>query len=243
MMKLSICIPAYNRANKLEELLLSILNQDYKDYEILIVEDFSPERKKISEIVKKFQFNFKECEIRYFENESNYGFDKNYRRIIELARGEYCFFMGNDDLVNKDAFASIAILDKYSDVGVIVRSYATFKNNPQKLDELFRYSKKELYLPPVLRQLHTLFEDAVASGMVYHTELAKKISDRSFDGTLLYQLYLVSKIIEENGLYLTQKLLFNKNGWHPRLWQFLKRKRLIYSKERTIISSINFVKG
>ena len=68
MMKLSICIPAYNRANKLEELLLSILNQDYKDYEILIVEDFSPKEKNL-QIVKKFQFNLKECEIRYFEND------------------------------------------------------------------------------------------------------------------------------------------------------------------------------
>ena len=54
MKKISICIPAYNRANKLEELLNSIINQNFKDYQIVIAEDYSPERKKISQMFSNY---------------------------------------------------------------------------------------------------------------------------------------------------------------------------------------------
>ncbi len=37
--------------------------------------------------------------IQYYENESNLGFDGNVRRLFEKADGEYCLFMGNDDLM------------------------------------------------------------------------------------------------------------------------------------------------
>lgn len=246
MKKLSICIPSYNRANKLEELLLSILSQDYKDYEILIVEDFSPERKQISEIVKKFQSIYKKIEIRYFENEYNLGYDKNCRRIIELAKGEYCFFMGNDDLINKDAFNSIEkILNSYSNIGVIVRSYATFKKSNDKLEEIFRYSKKELYLPPGPETIaYTFRRSVVASGMIYHTELSRKYETDLFDGTLLYQLYLVSKILQEKCVVFNPKItVLHRMDGIPDFGNSIKEKELFTPEKQTIISSLNFVKG
>ena len=96
--RISVCIPAYNRAALLQPLLESILTQDYDNFEIVICEDDSPERQAIAEVVARYAATHP-GRIRLFENEQNLGYDRNLRRLIELAEGDYCMFMGNDDLL------------------------------------------------------------------------------------------------------------------------------------------------
>ena len=52
--KISVCIPAYNRAAVLPALLESILTQDFSDFELVINEDGSPEREQIRAVVEQF---------------------------------------------------------------------------------------------------------------------------------------------------------------------------------------------
>lgn len=52
--KISVCIPSYNRAKFLRPLLDSVLAQDYDPYEIIICEDLSPEREEIREVVNEY---------------------------------------------------------------------------------------------------------------------------------------------------------------------------------------------
>lgn len=246
MKKLSICIPAYNRANKLEELLSSIINQNFKDYQIVIAEDYSAERKKISQIVLKYKKKYPDIDIKYFENESNFGYDKNYRRLIDLAEGKYCFFMGNDDLVYPNGLNSISrILDSYSNIGVVIRSYATFKNDPNKLIEIFKYSKNELYLPPGPKSIAYSFRRSViGSGMVYERESAKRFHTNIFDGTLLYQIYLVSRILEEKYVVFNPEItVLYRLGGIPDFGNSKNEKNKFTPKKQTIESSINFMKG
>src|SRR5271156_3632070 len=96
--KLSICIPAYNRAKYLPALLDSVLIQDYPFAEIVIAEDGSPERAAIAAIVRDYQARGV-GNIRYFENERTLGFDGNLRSLFPRATGDYCVMMGNDDLL------------------------------------------------------------------------------------------------------------------------------------------------
>ena len=37
--------------------------------------------------------------LRYYENEVNLRYDTNIRNLVEKATGEFCFFMGNDDVM------------------------------------------------------------------------------------------------------------------------------------------------
>ena len=89
-LKISVCIPAYNRPEFLVPLLDSISSQDYTNYEIVICEDSSPLRKQIKDIVLKYSLTFP-GEINYYENKSNLGYDGNIRNLISKAKGEYCF--------------------------------------------------------------------------------------------------------------------------------------------------------
>ena len=80
---LSICIPSYNRPNELLRLLKSIPKSTYKDIEVVICEDYSPKRKEISRVVGDFDFLKPDLKIRYFENETNLGYDLNLKELIK----------------------------------------------------------------------------------------------------------------------------------------------------------------
>ena len=129
-MNISICIPAYSRAIYLAPLLRSIFDQNSFNFEIVIAEDCSPERDQITDIVMQFESEFPGI-IRYELNKENLGYDANIRRLIELSKGDYCLFLGNDDLLAPNALQALSeILQRFSNCGVIVRTYATFEESP-----------------------------------------------------------------------------------------------------------------
>src|ERR1700756_2092757 len=116
--KFSICIPAYNRAKFLGPLLDSIFVQDYKDFNIVICEDQSRERGEIAAIVQGYADRYPGV-FHYFENERNLGYDANIRNLVEKATGEYCFFMGNDDLMCPNALRiATDLIDRHENLGI-----------------------------------------------------------------------------------------------------------------------------
>jgi glycosyltransferase involved in cell wall biosynthesis len=88
----SICIPAYKRADFLVRLLDSISIQTYKDYEVVITDD-SPDES-VSLLVKKYSSSFP---VQYYRNPSPLGTPANWNAAIRLARGEWIKLMHDDD--------------------------------------------------------------------------------------------------------------------------------------------------
>jgi len=93
--KVSICIPTYNRKDFLIETLDSILQQTYKDYEIVIVDDGSTDD--TADMIKKLNFP-----VTYHRQE-NRGDAAARNKLIELAKGKYITFIDSDDLLLPDA--------------------------------------------------------------------------------------------------------------------------------------------
>ncbi len=97
-MKISICIPQYNRINYLMKSLRSIEQQTYTDIEIIISDDCSTDN--TVEQIKELSLNYK-FPIIFDRNKKNLGYDRNYRKSIEMATGDYALVIGNDDSLNK----------------------------------------------------------------------------------------------------------------------------------------------
>jgi GT2 family glycosyltransferase len=130
--RLSVCIPAFNRPRELRELLDSIAAQDYPHFDVVISEDASPERAAIRAVVDAYQPALG-GRIRYFENPENLGYDANFRQLIRRATGDFCFIMGNDDLVAPGALATVAgAIRRTPEAGVVLRSYAYFRDRPER---------------------------------------------------------------------------------------------------------------
>ena len=93
MPKFTIAIPAF-KVKFLPETIDSCLAQTFQDFELLIVDDASPE--KLGSIVSQF----KDSRIRYYKNEKNCGAINvvdNWNKCLEYALGEYIICMGDDD--------------------------------------------------------------------------------------------------------------------------------------------------
>lgn len=95
-LKVSICIPTYNRKDYLAETLKSVYAQTYKDYEIIVVDDGSTDG--TEEMVK----NGKYGNLRYCRQE-NAGDAAARNRLIDLAQAELITFIDSDDLLMPDA--------------------------------------------------------------------------------------------------------------------------------------------
>ena len=92
----SVCIPSYNSSGYIKETVLSVLNQTYKNIEIIICDDFSTDS--TLEIIGEIN----DPRIRVYKNETNLGVSKNWNKCLSLATGKYCKLMGADDLLDKD---------------------------------------------------------------------------------------------------------------------------------------------
>jgi glycosyltransferase involved in cell wall biosynthesis len=214
---ISVCIPSYNRASVLRELLESVLTQDFDRFEVVVCEDASPERGQIRQVVEDLPAAWR-ARVRYFENASNLGYDGNVRNVIDKAAGEYCLLMGNDDLMCPGALRTVARgLQAYPDVGVVLRTYASFDGTPTQINQVFRYFDRERIFEPGPPTIVTFFRRCVVlPGLVLHRGTALRYATDDFDGSLLYQLYLVGRILgEKSGLFLPQILTLYRNGGIP----------------------------
>jgi len=242
---ISVCIPAYNRAAVLPELLESILVQDFSDYEVLLAEDGSPERADIAAVIARYINRFS-GRLRHTENACNLGYDGNLRNLIECARGHYCLFMGNDDLLAPGALVSVArAVGGHPDVGVVLRTYASFDTDPARPVQTFRYFDEELFFPAGAPTITTFFRRCVViSGLVIHRDAAHACATDRFDGTLLYQLYLVGRILaRKNGVSLPQVLALYRLGGIPDFGNSASEQGLFVPRQQTPESSIAFMQG
>ena len=215
--KISICIPAYNRPEELGQLLQTAVDQDYGDYEIVVCEDCSPKAAEILAVVNGYIARYPDKTIRFFQNEENLGYDGNLRRLLAKAAGDFCFFMGDDDLICPGAIRRVAeIIERHEDLGVILRAYCRFDPaNPEIVLEGFHYFPEDRFFPPGVDTIVTFFRRSTTIGgyTVNRAEALKCDTDR-FDGTLLYQLYLSATILTRKSGYYISDALVKVRSWN-----------------------------
>jgi hypothetical protein len=103
-MKFSICIPNYNYERYLGRTIQSILDQDYKELEILVSDNASTDGS--VELVKKFG----DPRIQVHVNACNVGFGGNLDRSARMASGSLMIMLSSDDLMRAGALTTYAKL-------------------------------------------------------------------------------------------------------------------------------------
>jgi glycosyltransferase involved in cell wall biosynthesis/2-polyprenyl-3-methyl-5-hydroxy-6-metoxy-1,4-benzoquinol methylase len=90
--KVSICIPAYNQPELLQRCLESVVNQTYKNYEVIITDDSDNEL--VADVVNKFS---QYAIIKYFRNKTRLGQPGNWNEAIKYSTGDYIKILHHDD--------------------------------------------------------------------------------------------------------------------------------------------------
>lgn len=101
----SFVVPCYKLAHLLGQCIDSILAQSFEDFEILVMDDCSPDN------TMEVANSFKDGRVRYIRNEPNLGHMRNYNKGISLACGRYIWLISADDYLR-----SSEVLGKYVDL-------------------------------------------------------------------------------------------------------------------------------
>ena len=91
----SICLPAYNMENYIEKVVLSILNQSFQDFEIIIVNDNSNDNTEY--IIKRLISN--DNRIKTINHINNYGVYNSRVDAILASKGKFIILMDPDDML------------------------------------------------------------------------------------------------------------------------------------------------
>lgn len=94
MALISIILPVYNGASRIQEAMDSVISQSCADWELLVVDDGSTDN--TAEVVSRFAKN--DLRIQYIKNEVNLGIQKTLNRGLKEAQGEYIARIDDDDM-------------------------------------------------------------------------------------------------------------------------------------------------
>lgn len=154
--RISIIVPVYNVENYLTKCLDSLVNQSYRNIEVLVVDDGSKD--KSAEIIKCFALKYPE-KIKAFTKE-NGGLSDARNFGIELATGDYIGFVDSDDYVTETMFEEMLLLAEKHQAKMVIC-------NIQKVNENGQITQKLTQLPNMQEKINLEDHFSVFSDISY----------------------------------------------------------------------------
>ena len=105
----SVIIPMYNAENYISDCLDSILNQTFKDFEVIVVNDCSLDNS--GAIAESYLEKFG-GRLKIYDNKKNLGAGSTRNKGLTLSRGDYIFFIDSDDFITPTALEEMILLMK-----------------------------------------------------------------------------------------------------------------------------------
>lgn len=131
--KVSVIIPAYNGAEHLGEAIQSVLDQTYKNFEIIIVDDASPEP--LAEVIKKFS----DPRVRYIRHEQNRGAVAARKTGVLNSSGDLIALLDQDDLFHREKLeVHAAYMQEHSQVGMTYNARFEMLDSMDQICDVWR---------------------------------------------------------------------------------------------------------
>ncbi len=222
---ISVIIPVYKVEKYLDKCVQSVVEQTYKNLEIILVDDGSPDGcpAMCDEWAKK------DSRIKVIHKEN--GGPSDARNVaLDIAKGDYIMFLDSDDYVDLKVCEVLLGLSKEHEADVaICNFYQVFENEPfeekpNKREILKVYERESRFEPLKYFCIQTI----VAWGKLYKKNIFKNI--RYPKGKLNEDEYVVHKY-----LYEAKKIVYTSQ----KLWYYLKREGSIMSRLSKVYEKSN----
>lgn len=139
MNKVSIIIPVYNAEDNLDRLINKIQDQDYKEYELIFIDDGSTD--KSAEIILSYKKNNEN--IKYIsQKNSGPGIARN--KGLDIASGDYIVFIDADDDFNANMIVDMVSYIEEYDVDIVQFPYQIIDRNNNIIDRFFDIKELKL---------------------------------------------------------------------------------------------------
>ena len=205
----SVCIPTYCGSTHLGAAIDSVLNQDFTDFELIIIDDNSPDQ--TSDVV----LSYEDSRIRYIKNSMNLGPEVNWNKCLTESKGKYFKLLPHDDVLAHDClsrqvdilendpnecmvlvFCARNIIDQKGNV-ITTRRYPRAKTGVIASQSLIKKS--------IRRGTNLLGEPAA---LLFRKSLAETIG--GFDGSISYIIdldYWFRLLLKGDAFYINQPLV------------------------------------
>jgi teichuronic acid biosynthesis glycosyltransferase TuaG len=138
---ISIITPLYNAEKYIKDTIESVINQDYENWEMLIVDDCSKDRSKL--IVEKYMELDKRIKLISLENNMGVAFARNIG--IKSASGEYLAFLDSDDLWKPNKLSVQLDFMKQNNYAFTFTGYEMINDEGIKLNKIIKAPAKLNY--------------------------------------------------------------------------------------------------
>lgn len=180
----SIIIPVFNTGKYLQECIDSVINQTYKNIEIILIDDASTDQKTI-EILAQYKQKYPNIILKI--NKENKGQSTSRNIAVNLATGKYITFLDSDDYIEKDYIETLILAKKQTNADLVICNLANFRDSdPQrKIEFLYKYSLEpnKVYKNTELFDKFILLKDPlIPCGKLFELKQYKQSKNSFADG-------------------------------------------------------------
>jgi len=143
-MKVSINIPVFKCEKYILRCLESVKNQTYKNLEIILVNDCTPDNS--LQIIEKFRQENPELDIQLFHNDINEGLSIVRNKGIENSTGKYIYMLDSDDYITPDCIEKLIKVAETEDPDIVVGETICLDSKDGKEKMLFPIKSQEKVL-------------------------------------------------------------------------------------------------
>jgi len=220
MSQISIIIPTYNWEKYIKETIESVLTQNFKNFEIIIINDYSTDNKE--EIIK----NFKDNRIVYIKNDQNLNIVWSRNKWLEISKWKYICFLDHDDLFidSQKLKLQYDFLEKNLDYGMVWSSVILINENWEKIWEInSRISDYDLKNHIIMSNQFTCWSVMFRKSIIEKIWFLNKRYNKSDDYDYWLKIWKISKIENINKYLFAYRIHSNSTTF-----QWLNRYKMIF---------------
>lgn len=201
-MKFSVIVPVYNVERYLERCLNSILNQTYRNYEVILIDDGSTDQS--GKICDKYSKKFKQSIVIH---QNNQGLSGARNTGISVARGEWIIFVDSDDWIEANMLFELNTYMKKAKADM-------YSFNAKKVDEHNQEIEKLIFVAE--NDIITFFTEEEKFNFYFHQlmqykigwEVCFKVYKRSIIEKKKLRFVSTKKVFAEDYLFTFQYMLY-----------------------------------
>lgn len=159
----SVVMPAYNAAEYIEEAVMSVRNQTWEYWELLVIDDGSTDT--TSQIMEKMAAE--DSRISYIKNEENMGVARTRNRGMDLCKGDYIAFLDSDDIWHPEKLEKQIKCMEENRADLSYTSYALINCKGEKI-------KADYIVPKIISFEELLKENVIGCSTVMIKNMPEK---------------------------------------------------------------------
>jgi glycosyltransferase involved in cell wall biosynthesis len=172
---ISVVLPVYNAERYVFQATESILNQTYKDFELIIIDDGSTDHS--IDVIRSFY----DPRIVFIQNQDNQGLIYTLNRGIQSAKGKYIARMDADDISVAHRFQQqVSFLEMHPEIGVVGSGYLPIDENNKAVRSPVHLSE----YPLTVKWLMLIGNPLAHPSTMYRADLARQVG--GYDNRFTY---------------------------------------------------------